>query len=809
MMNQHNTHASRGITEEMPFKAMRKTWQPVALVRDLEKKEILEYTLLNEEIVVTRLKGKLCAFKDRCPHRGAKFAIGDIHDGHMRCPYHGWEFDHQGECQKIPSVEQSQEIRKLACLKNYPTQERYGMIWVKLDSDGEHELPVIPEFENDWTFMLPAQVPTGCGFRREIDNYLDMSHFAFAHSKSLGVAAKEIIEGIEISHFKGGFQMDAPFPRLENASTSKLAESHHRLQRTVLPNFTTIRQSFYDGDERVLIHIPSPNTETSCTMFWALAVSPGFKGPSPEDQIAFAIGVYEEDKTMMENQRPLENPIGFEPGVIVPSDRLPMTFKSSFRRWVMRTLREEDTHAHSAQDSNENKLLILYGSQSGSAESLANNLVEDMTAASWNCEKISMAEFMKINSDKPRPYDDLFEDNKMNYKCIIISSTYGQGNPPDNAKDFYEYLKNGDGKNLSHLDYCVFALGSKNYPNFCQCGKDFHALLANAGAYPFLDIVCCNGDPDVQYEQWQRSLCQRLNAPFDPMEREVAIKNNLLHKKTIGKIEHFLSAKVLSNQFVTPFIKELCLEVEENYDYSSGQFAYIKIPSYEMQYSKLALPERYTSSWEKLNLSEAKVINREATKRSYSFASSPSEGRKILKFNIRIALPSSKEMNGGIGSSYLFSLKAEDHLEITPAQGDFLITKNNKEKVYIGGGAGMAPLRSHIVDQLNNNAENKISFWYGARSTLDLFYIDEFKNLAQKHKNFTYNIALSEETQSENSLGYRGYIHEVVDQNFLKMHNKLYNIDFFLCGPPPMVQACLKMLKEMHVGDHQIFFDAY
>ena len=201
-MNQNHSDTPQGITEQMPFLAMRKTWQPVALIRDLDNKNIIEYTVLNEEIVITRLNGKICSFKDRCPHRGAKFAIGDHHNGHLRCPYHGWEFDHTGACTKIPSVEHSDEVRKMSCLKSYRTQERYGMVWVKLDCDGDHELPIIPEFENNWTFMLPEQVPTGCGFRREIDNYLDMSHFAFAHRKTLGVAAKEIIEGIKISHFQ-------------------------------------------------------------------------------------------------------------------------------------------------------------------------------------------------------------------------------------------------------------------------------------------------------------------------------------------------------------------------------------------------------------------------------------------------------------------------------------------------------------------------------------------------------------------------------------------------------------------------------
>ena len=415
---------------------------------------------------------------------------------------------------------------------------------------------------------------------------------------------------------------------------------------------------------------------------------------------------------------------------------------------------------------------------------------------------------MNVQNDCSKPCHDIFEKNLMNYKLVLISSTYGQGNPPDNAKEFYQYLKDHQDANYSHLDYCVFALGSKNYPNFCQCGKDLNLLLANTGAFPFMDIVCCNGDPDIDYEQWQRKLCQTLNEPKNKNERSQIIANNSKNKKCIERKEQFIKGKVLSNRFIAPFIKELCVELQEDFSYASGQFLYIKIPEYEMTYATLDIPDTFKKRWEQGGYLEHSAKNQAEAKRSYSFASCPSESRNILKFNIRIALPNTIGISGGKGSSYIFSLKKGDSIEISPAQGDFLITGRKSEKVYIGGGAGMAPLRSHIVEQLNNKTSNKISYWYGARTLQDVFYKSELDVLAQENNNFSYHLALSE-SENDDWSGYRGYIHEVIFEKLLKNHKKLYNVYFFLCGPPPMVAACTKMLKSLHVGDHQVFFDAF
>jgi vanillate O-demethylase monooxygenase subunit len=323
------------LTDEDVFAALKKTWQPVALTRDLRQKGVVCWLMLGEEIVVADLgNGRLLAARDLCPHRGAKFGLGAIVHGNLQCPYHGWEFDQQGICAKIPSLIDPFVTLERTCLRTYGVTDRYGMIWVKLEKETLAELPDVPEFENaEWTYIVAEPMAFGCGFRREIDNYLDMSHFAFAHKNTLGVAASSQISNIHITHYDDGFLMNAPFPVLANPDQApgKLQQSHQRRQRVFLPNFTTIRQSFEDGDERVLVHIPSPHTAMSCTVFWALAISPKFAGPAARDQIAFAVKVLDEDRIMVENQRPLEVPIGAEQAVMVPADRLANTYKAALR----------------------------------------------------------------------------------------------------------------------------------------------------------------------------------------------------------------------------------------------------------------------------------------------------------------------------------------------------------------------------------------------------------------------------------------------------------------------------------------------
>lgn len=338
------------LTEDDVFSALRHTWQPVALSTDLQPGTVTGYTLLEQELVIARFAdGGLLAADVACPHKGARLSKGHLCDGRLQCPYHGWCFDSRGRCESIPSlVEPNAEKQALAALRTYPICERYGMIWVKLSNgDGPrgepHTLPEIPEFEDpSWTYRACRPMVFASGWRREVENFVDMTHFAFAHRNTLGACADTCIRDLDISVTEdGGFLMKAPFPALENPHEppGKLQSAHERTQRGWLPNFTVVRQAFNDGDQRLLLHVPSPNTRESCTCFWALAISPGFRGPSPDQQIEFATRVLEEDRAMCELQVPREVPINPARGgwgvLVMPGDKLANTFQKQLRRWLM------------------------------------------------------------------------------------------------------------------------------------------------------------------------------------------------------------------------------------------------------------------------------------------------------------------------------------------------------------------------------------------------------------------------------------------------------------------------------------------
>ena len=334
--------AGPALTEDTAVSALRRTWQPVANAADLPPGKVLGYRLLNTELVIARFDDRsLLAADVACPHKGARLSAGCIRGSELVCPYHGWRFNQDGDCLSIPSlVEPNPEKLALSHLHAYEIQERYGLVWVKLATSPQ-ALPLVPEFEDPrWTFVLGPPTKFAAGWRREVENYLDMSHFAFAHSATLGQAADPRIPDMDIRLHDDGFQMDAPFPALESAHEmpGKLQSAHHRRQRCHLPNFTTIRQTFPDGDVRVLVHVPSPNTTESCTVFWALAISPGVHGPPPVAQVEFAIRVLEEDRQMCELQVPREVPLNPSRGgwgvLVMPGDTLATTFQKQFRRWL-------------------------------------------------------------------------------------------------------------------------------------------------------------------------------------------------------------------------------------------------------------------------------------------------------------------------------------------------------------------------------------------------------------------------------------------------------------------------------------------
>lgn len=335
------------VTEDSPFQVLRKTWQPVSASHDLAPGAVHGFKLLGEDLVLARFSdGSVLAAHRACPHKGFDLSKSRICRDALQCAYHGWRFDASGACVNIPSLlDPPANKLDLSHLRTFEVKERYGMIWVKLETAEAAPLPDVPEFENPaWTYVVAPPMPFRSGYRREIENYLDMTHFAFAHRSTLGVAASPVVPRMHITEHPDGFFMEAPFPALEtpHEQPGKLQQAHRRRQRCYLPNFTTILQTFADGDERMLVHIPVPNTPSECTVFWALALSPGFRGPDPASQIEFSTRVLQEDREMCENQIPPEVPINPASGgwgvLVTPGDTLPNTFQKTFRRWLREQL---------------------------------------------------------------------------------------------------------------------------------------------------------------------------------------------------------------------------------------------------------------------------------------------------------------------------------------------------------------------------------------------------------------------------------------------------------------------------------------
>lgn len=270
--------------------------------------------------------------------------------------------------------------------------------------------------------------------------------------------------------------------------------------------------------------------------------------------------------------------------------------------------------------------------------------------------------------------------------------------------------------------------------------------------------------------------------------------------------------EVISNKNVATFIKELVLKLPEGeeVDFKAGGFIQMEVPPHSMNYSDIKVAKEFTPDWDEFNLWDLQSASSDEVIRAYSMANYPEE-KGILKFNIRVATPPpNTNYAPGIVSSYAFNLKLGDKLTVFGPFGDFFIKETNNEMVYIGGGAGMAPLRSHIFDLLKRHAsKRKISYWYGARSLRELFYSEEFEELAKKYKNFSWNVAMSDPLSEDNWKGYKGFIHQVLYQNYLKNHPAPEDIEYYLCGPPMMNAAVQNMLYELGVEEENIAFDDF
>lgn len=271
--------------------------------------------------------------------------------------------------------------------------------------------------------------------------------------------------------------------------------------------------------------------------------------------------------------------------------------------------------------------------------------------------------------------------------------------------------------------------------------------------------------------------------------------------------------EVISNDNKATFIKELVLKIPDGEDvpFKAGGYIQIESPPHEVLYKDFDVQKEYIDDWEKFNLFQFKSKSSSETIRAYSMANYPDE-KGLIMLNVRIATPplNKPEIPPGIMSSYIWSLKKGDKVTISGPFGEFFAKETNNEMIFIGGGAGMAPMRSHIFDQLKRiKTKRKISFWYGARSKKEMFYVEDFDMLAEENSNFSWHVGLSDPLPEDKWTGSVGFIHNILLENYLKDHDNPEDCEYYMCGPPMMNSAVIGMLKDLGVEDENIFLDDF
>ena len=319
---------------------------------------------------------------------------------------------------------------------------------------------------------------------------------------------------------------------------------------------------------------------------------------------------------------------------------------------------------------------------------------------------------------------------------------------------------------------------------------------------------------------------------------QVKVKENMkihVEEEVLGIKEW--EATVVSNYNVATFIKEFIVEIPEDMDYKAGGYIQIKIPKCVVNYSDMDItahpqdhpgePEKFKADWDKFGLWPLVMKNDEEVVRAYSMASYPAEGRRIM-LNVRVATPpwdrarnAWMNVNPGIASSYIFNMKEGDTALISGPYGEFFINESDAEMLYIGGGAGMAPMRSHLYELFKTiKTGRKVTYWYGGRSRGELFYIHYFRDLEKDFPNFKFYLVLSEPLESDNWVekksmddpegdGFLGFVHNAVIEQYLNQHESPEDIEFYFCGPPMMNQAVLKMCDEWGVPNENVRFDDF
>jgi Na(+)-translocating NADH:ubiquinone oxidoreductase F subunit len=381
------------------------------------------------------------------------------------------------------------------------------------------------------------------------------------------------------------------------------------------------------------------------------------------------------------------------------------------------------------------------------------------------------------------------------------------------------------------------SLGREDVIRFDHAKKTYALYRTADGAYYATDGICTHGNTHLADGLVKEKIieCPKHNGRFNladgsparppvcralctyPLEnREGKLFLNIAQARGAGVREQkAASFRVVSNRNVATFIKELVLEPLDPLEktaFTPGDYMQIDIPAYEnIRFREFDVPAPYAQVWETQHVFDLVATNPAAGRRNnYSFANNQ-EIERTLRFNVRIATPPpGQDCPPGVGSSYIFNLKAGDTVTAIGPFGDFHIKPTQKEMIYIGGGAGMAPLRSHISHLFETQkTSRKVSFWYGARSRQEIFYQDYFEELAKQHSNFRFHLALSAPQTEDNWTAHTGFIHEVVLDAYLKSHDNPNAAEYYLCGPPMMIKACTKMLAKLGVDPAQIAYDEF
>jgi Na(+)-translocating NADH:ubiquinone oxidoreductase F subunit len=400
------------------------------------------------------------------------------------------------------------------------------------------------------------------------------------------------------------------------------------------------------------------------------------------------------------------------------------------------------------------------------------------------------------------------------------------------------YISRGKPDTAGWLDVCEAAVLQRADVIRFDHGKKTYALCRDdQGKLYAMDGVCTHGNVHLSEGLVKGGIieCSKHNGRFNlidgspartpicrglatyPLEEHLGrLRINISKVGGAGLREQkTYQLRVVGNRSVSTFIKELTLEPlnpNDSIAYTPGDYIQIDIPAYDtIRFSDFDIPEPFAAVWRQQHIFDLIARNPAGGQRNnYSLASNRSTER-VLRFNVRIATPPpGQQCDPGVGSSYIFSLKPGDLVTAIGPFGDFHIKPTQREMIYIGGGAGMAPLRAHLSDLLETqHTARKISFWYGARSRQEIFYDDYFRDLAEKHHNFNFQLSLSAPLETDEWPGHNGFIHDVVFEHYLEDHPNPAAAEYYLCGPPMMIKACTRMLNNLGVPDAQIAYDEF